>query len=69
MQQRAANGHIENGIQIDWEPVQARLEEVFTKERLTEIGLTVATLGIIGWLLFVFHKAMQNYEVMGPGFF
>ena len=69
MQQKAAHGHIENGIHLDWEPVQAWLEEVFTKERLAEIGLTAVTLGILGWLLFVFYKAMENYQVVGSGFF
>ena len=69
MQHSAVNDYIGNEIHIDRESVQAWLEKIFTKERLTGIGLTVATLGITGWLLFALDEAMQNYQVVGPGFF
>ncbi len=69
MQHRTVPGHMDHGIYIDLEPVRSWVEKVVESGRLTEICLTAATLTILGWSVFAFHKALQNYQVVGPSFF
>ena len=69
MQHRAASGHVDHGFHIDWESVCSWVERARKEERLAEIGLAAAFLTILGWSVFAFQKALQNYQVVESSFF
>ena len=69
MQQNTAQGHVDHGVHIDWEPVDSLVEKAEKEGWIAEIGVTAATLAVFGWIVFAIHKAMQNYEMVGPTFF
>ena len=64
MQHRTVPAHMDHGIHIDLEPVQSRVQKAVKQGWVAEIILTAATLAILGWLVFVFHKALLNYQVV-----
>ncbi len=69
MQQRTAQGHMDQGVQIEWEAVQSWLEKATVRETLAEVGLAAATLTVLGWTVFAFYKALQSYQMVGTGLF
>ena len=69
MQHGTAPGHMDQGIHVDWESVRTWAEKILRERKLAEIGLTAATLSILGWAVLAFHKALQNYQVVGTTFF
>jgi hypothetical protein len=69
MQHRTASGHLDNEIHIDWESARSWIERARKEGILAEIGVGAAFLAILGWTVFAIIKAVQGYQVVGPGFF
>ena len=49
----------------DWETVKGWVKSMFTKERIHEAALCVATVSLIGVVVLSLHKAMENYIILG----
>jgi len=49
----------------DWETVKDWAKATFTRERIQEAALCVATVSVIGTVLFSLHRAMESYIVLG----
>jgi hypothetical protein len=49
----------------DWETVKEWARATFTKERMREAALCVATVTFAGVLVFSLHMAMENYIILG----
>jgi len=69
MQHRTAQGHMDHGIDLDWESIRSWIQRVLGGEKVAGIGVTVSTLTVLGWTLFGLHKAMQNYQILGSTLF
>ena len=69
MQQRTAPRHMDNEIHIDLESARLWVERAGEEGKLAEIGVAAAFLALLGWTLFAIIKAVQGYQVVGPGFF
>ena len=65
MKQSTAQGHMDHGVQIDWEPVDSFVEKAEKEGWIAEIGVTAVTLAVFGWIVYAIHKAMQGYEMVG----
>jgi len=50
---------------VDLESVKDWAKATFTKQRVQEAALCVATVSVIGTVLFSLHKAMDSYLIMG----
>ncbi len=66
MQQRTAHEHMNHGMEIEWEAIRSRLGKALSRQRLVEIGLVAATVTSLGWVSFALHKALENYQILGP---
>ena len=69
MQHRTAPGHMDRGVDLDWESVQSWVLGVLGDGRGAEMVVTVSTLTILGWAALAFHKALLSYQIMGFGSF
>ena len=52
-------------IHPDWETVKGWAKATFTKEKLHEVALCVATVSLIGVVALSLHRAMESYVIMG----
>ena len=52
-------------IHPDWETAKAWAKATFTRERMAEAGLVVATLVVIGYLGAVLVKGIETYSMSG----
>ena len=52
-------------IHPDWETAKDWAKATFTKERMTEAALCIATVSLIGVVAVSLHRAMESYLVMG----
>jgi hypothetical protein len=52
-------------IHPDWETVKGWAKAAFTKERIHEAALCVATVSLIGVVALSLHRAMENYIILG----
>jgi len=52
-------------IHSDWETVKGWAKATFTKERIHEAALCVATVSLIGVVALSVHKAMETYIILG----
>jgi len=50
---------------VDLESVKEWAKATFTKQRIQEAALCVATVSVIGTVLFSLHRAMESYVIMG----
>ena len=50
---------------VNLESVKAWAKTTFTKERIADIGVCVATVTVIGVVLFSLHRAMENHTILG----
>ena len=62
---QAMKGHEMVTPHVELESVRAWAKRIFTKERLQEAALCVATVGVIGTVLFSLHRAMENFVIVG----
>ena len=50
---------------VDLESVKAWAKATFTRERMTEAALCVATVTLMGVVVLSLHKAMESYIILG----
>jgi hypothetical protein len=50
---------------LDVESVKEWAKETFTRERIADIGVVVATLVVTGYLGAVLFKGLQSYSISG----
>jgi predicted benzoate:H+ symporter BenE len=60
---RALRTH--EAVTPDWEAVKGWAKAAFTKERMREAALCVATVTFAGLLVFSLHRAMEHYIILG----
>ena len=65
MQHGTAPEHMDNGMSVDWESTRAWVHKATKEGLLAEIGVTAATLTILGWSVFALCKALENYQIVG----
>jgi hypothetical protein len=53
------------GNEMDMGKVKAWAQRTFSKERIQEVALCVATVSAIGTVLFSLHRAMESCVIMG----
>jgi hypothetical protein len=56
---------MDQGVHIDWEPVESLAQKAVKEGWIAEIALTAATVAMLGWMVFSLHKAVLNAQVMG----
>jgi len=52
-------------IHPDWETLKGWAKATFTKERVREAALCVATASLVGVVAVSLHRAMENYIILG----
>ena len=52
-------------IHPDWETVKGWAKRTFTQERIVDAAMCASTVTVVGMVLSVLYRAMQNQTVVG----
>jgi len=54
---------VDHEIHLGWEHIRSWAKSVFAREMTTEIILVSLTLALCAFVLFCFHKGLQNFTI------
>ena len=63
----AAQRHVFDGLNFDWNQLRTWREKTLTRERVAEIALFASTATVLGYVVWWAAKAAENYTILGLG--